>query len=290
VSINIIEHVESRRVTMGKDPKATLSYRMWGSEDDSEAWTELRLTAPITFEGLWRMSADVTPKSAGFYIGTVEYGLGERQSDKDPSQGGTGSAQSEDSNVAQDSDQLPYEISFDATGQTQHVLYSLATVDSAQRTIDTRGIPDFKQLIGVSKSGVEGCDKVVPGFSWTEVWTFPINTMTWSYIKRVRDLTGTVNNNTFRTFSAREVLFAGATGAHQGVDKYRITYTFRAEKNRDAFRLDADFDPVDKKGWEYFWVSYEESDEDDAITQIPRCVYVERIYDVENFLQLGIGR
>ena len=48
---------------------------------------------------------------------------------------------------------------------------------------------------------------------------------------------------------------------------------------------------ISKKGWEYMWVRYADSEDAaaKAIVKKPVAVYIERVYEEGNFAALGIG-
>ena len=52
-----------------------------------------------------------------------------------------------------------------------------------------------------------------------------------------------------------------------------------------------DITGIAKKGREYLWVRYEDTEDDTAkaLVKRPVAVYVERVYDEGNFADLGIG-
>ena len=48
---------------------------------------------------------------------------------------------------------------------------------------------------------------------------------------------------------------------------------------------------IAKKGWEYMWVRYADSEDTvaKAIVKKPIAAYIERVYDEGNFAAMGIG-
>ena len=61
--------------------------------------------------------------------------------------------------------------------------------------------------------GVEGCEIVVPKFSWSETWQLPIAMYNWAYSQTLKAITGKVNAAAFRGFPAGQVLFRGGKGS-----------------------------------------------------------------------------
>jgi hypothetical protein len=48
---------------------------------------------------------------------------------------------------------------------------------------------------------------------------------------------------------------------------------------------------INKKGWEYLWVRYADSEDANAkmLVKKPVAVYIERVYEEGDFAALGIG-
>ena len=74
--------------------------------------------------------------------------------------------------------------------------------------------------IGVTDHGVEGCEIVVPSFSWSETWQLPLATYNWAYSQVLKAVTGRVNSASFRGFPAGQVAFSWrqGLGVQQGPD------------------------------------------------------------------------
>jgi len=67
--------------------------------------------------------------------------------------------------------------------------------------------------IGVTDTGVEGVEIVVPVYNFSETHYLPDGQVTQGYKLTLFGLTGKVNNGSFRGFAAGEVLFLGASGS-----------------------------------------------------------------------------
>jgi hypothetical protein len=50
-----------------------------------------------------------------------------------------------------------------------------------------------------------------------------------------------------------------------------------------------DITGIDKKGWEYLWVRYQDAEDADVLVKQPAAVYVEQVYPYGDFSLLGIG-
>jgi hypothetical protein len=78
------------------------------------------------------------------------------------------------------------------------------------------GPPDFKGAIGVSDSGVAGCDIHTPVFQWHETRSIPRKiACSFSYLRALYKLVGRTNDAAFRGFPTGDVLFFGARGENR---------------------------------------------------------------------------
>ncbi|RMF94392.1 MAG: hypothetical protein D6741_12675, partial [Planctomycetota bacterium] len=110
-----------------------------------------------------------------------------------------------------------------------------------------------------------------------------------AYKATLYNLTGTVNNATFRNFAAGEVLFMGASGSKRGPGDWEITFRFAASPNVTGLTI-GEITGINKNGWDYLWVAYAD-DVDDAAKELikkPIAAYVERVYRYTDFSLLGI--
>lgn len=90
--------------------------------------------------------------------------------------------------------------------------------------------------------------------------------------------------------AAGECLFLGASGSKRGAEDWEITYRFAGSPNRTGLVV-GPITGISKKGWEYMWVRYADSEDAAARTIVkkPVAVYIERVYEEGNFAALGIG-
>lgn len=267
--ITVDERFDSRVVVSGSNPSVELRYVIRGTSDDQEARSALESAAPATYDGLQLLDVQIEPQGYELWDGTVRYGPQSYESQQ------TGESI----------------FSFDTGGGTQHVTQSKATVGmyAAPGTI----APDFHGAIGVTDTGIEGVDIVVPVYNFSETHYLPDSQVTDAYKITLFGLTGKVNNASFRGFAAGEVLFLGATGskrtAPDGTQDWEITYRFAASPNVSGLSI-GDITDVSKQGWEYLWVRYADRTDDDAkaLVKRPVAAYVEQVYDSGNFGALGI--
>lgn len=203
---------------------------------------------------------------------------------------------------APDPDPLRRSRSFDTSGGTMHKTQAESVGSGGTLDFEKRfpsSATNMSGAIGVDSSSVHGVDVVVPQLTWTETYDVPSTYVTSDYIKGVAALTGTVNNGTFRTFAAGEVLFIGAGGsqewdAEKGNGPWQLSFKFVASPNAGSGQTMpaitiGSISGIEKRGHEYLWVRYEPSVASSTLIQLPKAVYVNKVYREENFANLGIG-
>lgn len=267
--IVIEERFESRSTVAGKSPSVELRYWIKGTDDDLAARAALEAEAPTDYDGLVRQDVQIEPQGPDLWDGTVRYGAA--------SFGGPQTGESV--------------FSFDTGGGTRHITQSLQTI--LRKAPPGKTAPDFKSAIGVTDSGVEGVDIVVPVYNFSETHYLPESQVTQNYKLTLFGLTGKVNSGSFRGFAAGEVLFLGATGSKRvapgGTQDWEVTFRFAASPNATNLKV-GDITGIAKKGWEYLWARYGDRTDDEAkaLVKRPIAAYVEKVYESGNFAGLGI--
>jgi hypothetical protein len=180
-------------------------------------------------------------------------------------------------------------FSFDTGGGTQHITQSIATLN---KYISSGTPPDFKGAIGVTADNVEGVDITVPVYNFSETHYIDPDDVDDAYKGAIFNLTGKVNNAPFRGLAAGECLFLGASGSRRGRgadDPWEITYRFAGSPNRTGLSIGG-ISGINKKGWEYLWVRYQDTVDDlsNHLVKQPLAVYVEKVYEEGDFTTLGI--
>lgn len=280
MTTSIAERWNSRDRTLLETESAELRYVVRGTEDDAEVADLVADTSPTTYGGLPRRSISIRPEGSSLiWDCTVTYGK------KDPA------TTDRQTNPPQTGD---IAISFDTSGGTLRMTQSLETVGSHASivisgvTIPVPGV-DFKQAINVTKDGVEGVDIYSPTFSFQITKYVARDEVTDAYIGNLFNLTARVNNGNFRGFDAGQVLFLGASGSARGEEDFEITYKFLCSENKTGLTV-GDIEGIDKKGWEYLWVSYEEFEDEESFRLVkrPYNVNVEKVYEDGDFSLLGL--
>lgn len=267
----------------GTSPTATLKYMALRSDDEGEVLQKIRDEAPLVFSGLFRQSAKATPLGGGVWSVDVEYSIptdGTNLSDL-PAQGG----ETDPPEQAEPNETAPLgpEWSFTTTGGSKKITQSKLTVSKTAAAGVAR---DFKQAINATTEGVEGTEVNDPVFEFS--YTRKFASITLKYLRKLKSLTGTVNNATFLTFAAGELLFLGSEASYKTGDGWSVTFKFAAKDNM----VNVDISPAIRvpavKGWEYLWVAYTKEISEGYTVNRPQAAYVEKVYEYTNFRQLGI--
>ena len=267
MAITVYEAFPSREFIAGGDnPSINLNWIVLGTSDELVAKNAALAVSPVIYDGLFYRDMAGKETAPGVWECQARYGAR-----KPPTQ-------------------LDYKFAFDTTGGKQKITQSLETVHKYAPGGKTAA--DHKGAIGVTDHGVEGCEVVVPRFSWSETWQLPIAGYGWAYSQTLKAITGRVNGWRFRGFPAGQVLFHGGKGSASTKDPTLIEITYSFEQSDDVrAQTIGDIVGVAKAGWQYLWVQYQETHDTTAksFARRPVGVYVERVYDVANFGMLGIG-
>ena len=266
--ITVTEKFESRLVTTGVCPAAELRYSILGTNDDVEARGALTANSPALFDlfgdGLFFLPRDtltIQPVGDLLWEGIVRYGT---------------TPATQQSTFA-----------FDTGGGIQHITQSRQTVGAYAPPGATP--PDFQGAIGVTSDSVEGVDVTVPVYHFSETHYLDAAVVTAGYRATLFALTGRVNNAAFKGLAAGECLFLGAAGAKRGQGDWEITFRFAASPNVSKLTI-GNITGIDKKGWEYLWVRYADTEDPaaKALVKQPAAVYVEKVYEEGDFGLLGV--
>lgn len=256
-------------VSGGQSPSAKLNYIVYGTFLDSDVETLAGATAPLTYRGLNRKEISWEPEGGGVWMVTVDYGINAEEKSQEPTQG-------------------EYTQSFDTSAGSTKVTQSIAT--KGKYSASTDEAPDYKGAIGVNGETVEGTEVYTPKFEYTEVHFVPVEQVTGMYIQSLYRLTAKVNNASWRGFPSGELLFLGASGTGKWSDGWQITFKFLGSPNAIDLTV-GDIQHVNKLGHEYLWIKYADviDETTNVVVKRPRYCYVEQVYHLDDFEQLGIG-
>lgn len=275
MAITVEEKAIGRSVTEGTSPGRTLKYIIRGTDDDTLAKAALKAGSLATYDGLYRKTWGVEQTGPYIFEGTVTYGIRSNTWDQ------------------RNSDELPPTVkSFETIGGTQHINQSLATLNIYPAPGHTA--TDFKGAIGVTKDGIKGCDIIQPVHEFSETHFFYDEDVDFAYIRDLRDLTGHVNSATFRGFAPYEVLFLGASGVLRNEDQWEISFKFASQYNNlieaGTDLTVGDITGIEKNAWDHLWIFYETEKDtaSNSLIDVPKAVYIEKVYFWGNFDLLGI--
>ena len=272
--VSLTEKNDSRKVTTapnGDAQSAEFVYTLTGVADENSARILATNSTASTYGDLIRKSISLEPVHVDtanldtcIWEVTVQYGEKDEPESGDPST-----------------------FSFDTGGGTQHITQSLSTIG---KYAASGTAPDFKGAVGVTHDNVEGVDITVPVYQFSETHYLPDSQVTMAYRGDLFRLTGRVNDASFKGLDAGECLFLGASGSKRGNDDWEISFRFAASPNRTGITVGT-ITGVAKKGWEYMWVRYEDTEDTNAkrIVKRPTAVYIEKVYEYGDFSALGIG-
>ena len=154
------------------------------------------------------------------------------------------------------------EYSSSTTGGTARIRFGKDIASGGKKDSDSEP-PDFGGGIGFQDGVFQGIDLQTPKQSWTITATFPFDFLNSAYRKMLRHFTGKVNQSPFDDFEAGEVRFAGAqvasTRKHlpgESFDRtfWKIQFAFEAQPNVTNLTCNETLKPIDKEGWQVYWV------------------------------------
>jgi len=270
MAITLTEKPDSREWTAGDNPTCRRTFILEGTTDDAAAKDFLEASVKQTWNYLKRMECTLEPihideaTGVGIWDCTARYAKIVRETQE----------------VGESS------FSFDTGGGTQHVTQALGTVGTY---VATGTAPDFKGAIGVTSDSVDGVDITVPVYNFSETHIIDDEDVDGAYKATLFNLTGKVNNASFRGFAAGEVLFLGASGSKRGADDWEISFRFAASPNMTNIAV-GDITVPAKAGWEYLWVQYADVEDTSAnrLVKRPVAATVNVVYNTADFAELGI--
>lgn len=271
--IVVSEKVNSRQSTKidgatGDDRKFV--YIATGSDDVDAITTAVLAVAPATIGPLVRRTFPATEIAPSVWEVEAQYVT--------PNSRNTPPATSDDAST------------FEISSETQRITQALST--SADYAPSGVTPPDFMGSINVTADGVEGVDIIVPQYSFTETRYMEDADVTSGFKAVVFSRSGKVNSDTFRGFAAGEVRFDGVSGSRRGraaTDLWEITYRFTCSPNATGLIIGA-ITGINKMGWEYLWVRYEDFEDTDAKRVVKRAAsaHVVQVYPTITFAELPL--
>jgi hypothetical protein len=176
------------------------------------------------------------------------------------------------------------DLSFQLSLVTSHITTPLERI----ATFATNPFVPVMHGIGFDGDKFQGTDIQIPVFSWNETHYRSTASVNTTYINQIfTAASNPINDATFRGFSAGEVMYLGAQGSQRSSADFAITHSFAASPNLSDLTI-GDIEDIAKSGWDYLWVLYEKAEDDSNkfITEKPRAVYVDRVYNSSNLATL----
>lgn len=184
--------------------------------------------------------------------------------------------------------------SFDTTGQTQSITLSKGEV--ARTEIDPAyPAPDLKGVVNYDGKSLKGVDKVIPSLKLSATAPYAPSVITTGFISNLARNTGKTNKKDWQGFKEGELLYIGSNGTKEvpllgsvaRQKPFEITHNFEASENQATYTTAGMTIPGGKKGWQYAWTRFEDTDSDEKIVY-PKAVhlYVNDIYDSFDFKEL----
>lgn len=274
MTVSSVELSGSRSGTDATDRSSTaeLKWRVWGSSTLATVKTHMESVVPSTYDGLIYKSLSWDHDGAGVWEFRASYVHPDRSDERSTLDLGD------------------YTFSFDVGGETVTRTVSLDTTSYAK---SGETAPDFKGAIGVVKekgeSKVEGVEVGVPSLKFSIRKRMAQASITMDYVRTLKALAFTVNDDTFLGWAAGELLFIGATGQEGTDSDPEITYHFIASDSVSSLTI-GDITSIAKAGHEYLWVFFEDIEDATAEMTVkqPKAVYVEQVYGEGDFESLGI--
>ncbi len=272
MTIRIKETRRSKSRLSGPDPWERREYRVWDttnpnlSPDDAEAAIQgLPGVGAIGALPLQKLEQMPDEAHQGVYTCNLEY------------------AKSAKREVLETGEE---EIGWDLTPQTVNLKQSPYGAHHTKYAA-TGTAPDFKGGMGFDSSTktFQGTDVYVELFSfWITKYVPKATAISNAYTIALRNCAFKYNNNTFRGQAAGECLFFGARGAPRNKDDHAVTFNFLCSPNATGLTI-GDVTSINKLGWQYLWVLFENVHDTTGkfITPRPKAVYIEQTYKPADF-------
>ena len=255
-----------------------------------QAETKAKDLAPAQLQGHRRTRIDIRSLGAGWWEIAAQYTNAAVQGEDGEDGGGGGGGTEGVANT----------IAFDTTGATEHITQVYTGPDKVGQGAATGQVPywrpgedalvpELEGAINVQGDQVNGVDRVVPIFNWTETWNFPSQFIVDDYVATLYELTGTVNKAAWRIFGFGEVLFMGARAEiTRGATMAAITFSFAARPNDFGFKI-GQITGIQKGGWDHMSIMYESKASGGKLIRQPQFVFIDTIYPAKDFTRLAIG-
>lgn len=251
---------------IGSFGSASRTWHVFGSTDIEDISAEILSVAPADWLLLGRDDDNITISEMGHaaWMCSVPY-----------------------NKASYDAGLPPASFSFRIGGRSQKIYEAPVISTTAASGMTAK---NFRGGINVDQKGkVDGTDIPARGFTFEMEHWITTGALTNSYLSTLVSTCTRYNNASFRGFAAGEVLYLGCTGTQDAGGKYRLYHQFEASPNITSGSVaNGQITGVNKKGWEYLWVSWAPTVESNQSTLKPIAAYVHGWTTSADFSLLGI--
>ncbi len=169
------------------------------------------------------------------------------------------------------------DITLDTSAQVQHVDKAISQIVVDENPIDR----DPGLFIGVHDDQVDGVDIYFPHQSFSISTETPV--LTSDMRQNLKSLSTKVNDRIWRGYDIGEVLYLGAVATKRRNERWNLTHHFLISENSPL-----------KFGWEYLWFARKRTvdtlgDGTKKVTDVLKNTWVAKVYDLGNFMFIGLG-
>lgn len=255
---------EKFRGSSGDLTSHNITYWVEGALDDIDALQAVDAVAPVTYDGLTKDNFRYTEQR---WPDLWEVEVSYSKKTKQPPDTGA----------------VEYAFEIGVSGQKIYTAYSDSkSTDPAYSAID------YQKAINVDRDGnVQGVDVQIPVSTFSVSYYPTAAIVTSGYQKTVRDLVGKVNDATFYSHAAGEVLFTGCSGRARNVTDWELTFSFAVSPNRTNVLIGS-VPAFNIQGWQVLWVTYEQQVAAGKFVPKPIQANIATVYESGDFTVLGI--
>lgn len=272
-------------------------YHARGTQNVEQVIAEAYARTPTNLGNLIRSSVRPINEGGGVWIVEVTWENPSRNTDtavgapditgRDPrGANGGGGGSGRETPITRDTELDPG-VSFDMSAQQTKITQAVST-----RWVVTDGraqanLTPFGNAIGVSETGVEGCEIYAPSFTFTIPQR--LARLTWGFIFTTNDITGKINEAPFYAFPEETCLYLGATGQQEGDKTWKLSHKFAYSRTEFNVEFAPQMVAPEVRGWDHVWVRYKQALVDGVLLPRPEAVYIQQVYRTADFSLLKLG-
>lgn len=279
--MTIIQSGQQILAREGTDTSQDSVYLLRSNEADIEdqfldvaAWIQSSL--PVTLAGEEYESHSTKEIGEGWWSVTARYST-ERKDQKERQQ------------EPEIGDEADFRFSIATESRTVKISRSLVSVTPSHA--DYTAHLNKPYPIGYDGKDVLGIDLPIPVASWEETFYFNPSAVTQNYRLTCLGLVGKVNNASFRGAAARQVLLTSIEGNKKAADPWVISFsfTYKADETTTFRMVDQEDRQVTTVGHQVLDVRYAAGKLAGVRCELPKLIFVQEVFALGDFSQLGIG-